>query len=375
MQHRSVTLASCIQLRVCRQKTKVALRSEAPPDNQPSLGSILYCSIIIRKRENVFFAALVKSMTPPPAHAGTLSNRCSMRQPAPFTFSLEKFMHKKSSALLIALLTSAGLAMAAEDDGVGFLGPDPTAVTGALSSGAATDPTPDDKGHVIGAGVSSGTSSRGDANDRSGGGQGDGSGTAYIDCPGNAFSGGIRNDPKGNDCVPPDSVVIQGDDNMTRGSMTEDLSQGIGSSARGSRGTSNAATQSPGNQINDLGTGDNTPGAATRSSGDAGTMGATGTTGTTGTTSTMGAAGSTADTGSATRGTGAAARTGTTSEAAGGTGGMSESTTGVTSGMGGTGSDIGITGSGSVGGAAGAGSSSAGYSGRGTAGGSAGVSR
>lgn len=144
-------------------------------------------------------------------------------------------MRKKSSAFFLALLTSTGMVASSQaNDGLGALGPDPTHVSGANQKGAGPTGSGGTGLSATGAGAEKGSANgprRGETS---------GSGTAYIDCPGNAFSSGIRNDPQGRDCVPPDSVPIQGSSNLTRDSMTETEPQHSGSSAGNSTGTGNA---------------------------------------------------------------------------------------------------------------------------------------
>lgn len=156
-------------------------------------------------------------------------------------------MRKNSTALFLALLMGAGLATAADEKGKGEgLGTDPKSVTGASQKGAGATGSGGTGLSASGAGsgqnanqssntdqASNGQTSGNQASGgqtqggQASGGQHDGSGMAYIDCPGNAFSGGIRNDPQGRDCVQPDSAVIQGGDNMTRGDMIQDRSRSV----------------------------------------------------------------------------------------------------------------------------------------------------
>lgn len=136
-------------------------------------------------------------------------------------------MRKNSRAIFLALMMSAGLAVAADDKGSsGGIGPDPKHVTGAAQKGAGPTGSGGTGLSASGAGSSQNNNQSGKGGQAAGG-QHDGSGMAYIDCPGNAFSGGIRNDPQGRDCVQPESVVIQGGDNMTRGDMIEDRSKSV----------------------------------------------------------------------------------------------------------------------------------------------------
>lgn len=130
-------------------------------------------------------------------------------------------MLKKSSALLLALLTSAGLAMAADKNDSSGFGPDPTHVTGATAASAGPTGSGGTGMSATGAGASQGKSNNGEKGGTQAG-QGDPSGTKYVDCPGNAFSGGIRNDTQGagTDCVPPESVTIQGSDRLSRDNST-----------------------------------------------------------------------------------------------------------------------------------------------------------
>lgn len=134
-------------------------------------------------------------------------------------------MRKNSSALFLALLISSGFAVAAEDkNSSGGIGPDPKHVSGAGQKGAGPTGIGGTGLSATGANAAQNTG-QGKTSGQASGVQNDGSGMAYIDCPGNAFSGGIRNDPKGRDCVQPESVVIQGGDNMSRGSENRDESR------------------------------------------------------------------------------------------------------------------------------------------------------
>lgn len=150
-------------------------------------------------------------------------------------------MLKKSSALFIAVLTSTGLAMAADNNDSRGLGPNPKHVTGATAASAGPTGSGGTGASATGAGASQDNTNAG-AKGSAQSGQGDPSGAKYIDCPGNAFSGGIRNDTRGagTDCVPPDSVVIQGSDNLSRDNSTSGHAVG-NTSAVGSSGSAGTA--------------------------------------------------------------------------------------------------------------------------------------
>lgn len=150
-------------------------------------------------------------------------------------------MLKKSSALLLALLTSAGLAMAADKNDSSGFGPDPSHVSGATAKSAGPTGSGGTGISATGSGVSQGEPNNGEQV-RAKAGQGDPSGVKYIDCPGNAFSGGIRNDTQGagTDCVPPESVPIQGSDRLSRDNSTVGTAVGERSGVGTSGATGNA---------------------------------------------------------------------------------------------------------------------------------------
>lgn len=152
-------------------------------------------------------------------------------------------MRTRSSLVLMALLSSAGLVMAAggsksetgSSDGIGT---NPTHVTGAAQKGAGPTGSGGTGMSATGQGATKGTESDAAKN---------GSGMAYIDCPGNAFSDGIRTDTKGvkTECVSPESVVIEGSDNLTRDSTTPLPSEGPGSQDRITTGGSASSAGEP----------------------------------------------------------------------------------------------------------------------------------
>jgi hypothetical protein len=123
-------------------------------------------------------------------------------------------MLKKSSVLFAVLLTSAGLSAAADNEASLRFGPDPSHVSGAKAKSAGPTGSGGTGISATGAGASQGKSN----GDSTQAGQGDPSGMKYVECPGNAFSAGIRNNTQGSgtDCVPPESVVIQGSDRLSR---------------------------------------------------------------------------------------------------------------------------------------------------------------
>jgi hypothetical protein len=151
-------------------------------------------------------------------------------------------MLKKSSALMIALLMSTGLVIAAENNGsagnsmnASGIGPDPKHVTGGAQAGAG----PTGSGGT-GLEASRAGTNQGSTGGQTAKGQTDGSGATYIDCPGNAFS------PSG-DCVPPSSVRIEGSDNMRRDNSSSGHAVGEPSRVGSSSGSSNNASNNAGN--------------------------------------------------------------------------------------------------------------------------------
>lgn len=156
-------------------------------------------------------------------------------------------MRKKSSALLIALFTSAGFVMAAGGSDSGGIsdgfGTNPKHVTGAAQKGAGSTGSG-------GTGMSAPEQGAAHGANKDAAQKRNGSGMAYIDCPGNAFSNGIRTDTKGakTECVSPDSVVIEGSDNLTRDSTTPGPSEGPGSKDRITTGGSDSAAGNAGNE-------------------------------------------------------------------------------------------------------------------------------
>lgn len=160
-------------------------------------------------------------------------------------------MLKKSSALLLALLTSTGLAMAADKNDSHAIGPNPKHVTGATAASAGPTGSGGTGMSATGDGASQNKASA-DAKGGTNAGQGDPSGAKYIDCPGNAFSGGIRSATQGTgtDCVPPESVVIQGSDGLRRDNSTKGHAVGETSSVGSSGAAGNASAGNSGQQTN-----------------------------------------------------------------------------------------------------------------------------